>query len=59
MVICKIGIVNVQLVKSKFTTRKHYHPNFSTCKFIILKLSICEKQPAIRKIKLSNFQFVK
>ena len=39
MVFRKIGIVNVQLVKDNFATRKHYH----------LKLSTSKKQLANRK----------
>ena len=39
MVFRKIGIVNVQLVKDNFATRKHYHPKLLTSK----------KQLAIRK----------
>ena len=49
MVICKIGIVNVQLVKGNSATRKHYH----------LKLSMCKKQLATRKTKFLNFHLIK
>ena len=45
MVIRKIGIVNVQLVKDNFATRKHYH----------LKLSTRKKQLAIRTKKIIIF----
>ena len=45
MVIRKIGTVNVQPVKGKFATRKHFQ----------LKLSTRKKQLVTRKMKFSNF----
>ena len=45
MIICKIGILNVQLVKSNLATRKHYG----------IKLSTRKKQLATLKIKFSIF----
>ena len=45
MVTRKTGIVNVQLVKGNFATRKHYH----------LKLSTYKKHMATREIEFLNF----
>ena len=36
MVICKIGILNIQHVKENFATRKNYHLKRLTRKFIII-----------------------
>ena len=58
MVIPKIGIINVQLVKDTFATRKHYHLKLSTHKFIILNFQLLKKL-STRKIKFLNFQPVK
>ena len=52
MVIRKIGIINVQLAKDNFATRKHYHLKISTRNFFHFKLSA-------RKIISLNLQFVK
>ena len=57
MVIRKIGIVNVQLVKGNFATRKHYHLKLSTCKFI--NFHLIKTQLATRKIISLNLQLVK
>ena len=53
MVIRKTGIINVQLVKGIFATRKHYHLKLSTPKFINLSFQLCKKQLATR-----NFFFL-
>ena len=42
MVIRKIGIINVQLVKGIFATRKHYHLKLSTPKFINLNFELAK-----------------
>ena len=40
IVIHKIDIVNVQLIKGNFATRKHYQLKLSTRKLIILNLKM-------------------
>ena len=52
MIICKIGIINVQLVKGNFATCKHYGLKISACNLFHLKLSTS-------KINLLNFQLIK
>ena len=66
MVIRKIGIVNVQLVKGNFATRKQYHLKLSTRrkqlaprKLKLLKFSIHKTQLATRKIISLNLQFLR
>ena len=58
MIICKIGILNVQLVKSNLATRKHYRLKLSTRKkqlaTLKIKFSIHKAQLAIRKIIYLN-----
>ena len=53
MVIRKIDIVNVQLVKGNFVTRKIYRLKFSTRTFIILNFQL--KQLATLKIAFLIF----
>ena len=55
MVIRKISIINVQLVKDNFATRKRYHLKISTRNFFHIKLSTRKKQLATRKIVFSKF----
>ena len=52
MIIRKIDIVNVQLVKGNFATRKHNHIKLSTCKYYHLTLSTPRK-----KFATHNFIF--
>ena len=59
MVIRKIGILNVQLVKDNFATRKHYHLTISTRKFIILNFQLVKSNWQTRKKNFLNFQLVK
>ena len=49
MISRKIGILNIQLVKGNFATRKHYH----------LKLSTRKKQLTAGKMTFLIFQLVK
>ena len=57
MVIRKIGILNVQIVKPNFATRKHHHPELSTRKFIIFNFQLL-KSNWQRKVKLLKFQLI-
>ena len=54
MVIRKIGILNVQLVKSNSATCKHYRLKLSNRKFIILNFHFAKRNWQLLKL---NFKF--